>query len=61
MKSYEVHRLMKKFTPNSSEALRKEVEDLLNQKAAAGFRVVTIDFEQPYSSGYIYAFIVLER
>lgn len=61
MKSYEVHRIRKTFTLNSSEELRKETEDLLNKKAAEGFRAVSVDFEVPYGTSYIFAFIVLER
>jgi len=49
------------FTPESTEKLREETEKLLNRKAAEGFRVVSVDFEQMASVGYIYAFIVLER
>jgi len=61
MKTYEVHRIRKSFTPDSTEDLRKETEDLLNQKSREGFSVVKVDFEFPYGSSYIYSFIVLEK
>ncbi len=61
MKSYEVHRIKKSFKPDSTEDLRKETEELLNRKSGEGFRVVSVDFEVPYGTSYIYSFIVLER
>jgi len=61
MKSYEVHRIKKSFTPDSTEELRKETEDLLNERAALGYKLVKVDFEMPSNSSYIYAFIVFEK
>jgi len=60
MKSYEVHRIKKSFTPDSTEELRKETEELLNRKAGEGFHVVSVDFEV-HGTSYIYSFVVLER
>lgn len=61
MKTYEVHRIKKSFTPDSTEDLRKETEELLNQRAALGYKLVKVDFEMPTNSSYIYSFIVFEK
>ena len=61
MKSYQVHRIRKSFSSNSTEDLRKETEELLNRKVAEGCKVITVDFEMTGYSGYIYAMIVLEK
>lgn len=60
MKKYEVHRVKERFTPNSTEKLRKSVEELLNKKGSAGYKPIKIDFELQDNSGYIYCFIVFE-
>ncbi len=61
MKSYEVYRIKKSFTPDSTKELRRETEDLLNQRAALGYKLVKVDFEMPSNSSYIYSFIVFEK
>lgn len=47
--------------PDSTEELRKETEELLNQRAALGYKLVKVDFEMPSNSSYIYSFIVFEK
>lgn len=61
MKSYEVHRVKKNFNLDSTEDLRKETEEFLNQRAAMGYKLISVDFKLPANSSYIYAFIVFEK
>ncbi|MFV0305922.1 MAG: hypothetical protein ACK5IC_10635 [Moheibacter sp.] len=61
MKSYEVHRIKKTLSPDSTEDLRKETEEFLNQRAAMGYKLISVDFKLPSDSSYIYAFIVFEK
>lgn len=61
MKSYEVHRIKKSFKPDSTEELRKETEDFLNQRAAMGYKLINVEFLLPTNSSYIYSFIVFEK
>ncbi|SDR96958.1 hypothetical protein SAMN04515667_1106 [Formosa sp. Hel1_31_208] len=59
MKAVEIFRLRLSFSPNSSEAIRKEAEDLINDKHYKGYRLITTSFT--IEGTYIYAFITMKR
>ncbi|RKE98248.1 hypothetical protein [Ichthyenterobacterium magnum] len=59
MKAVEIFRIKKTFGPNSSEAIRKEAEDLINKKHYKGYRLITTSFA--IEAGKIYAFITMKR
>ena len=61
MKAVEVFRLRKSFGRESSEALRQEAEDFINEKHYQGYRLITASFEVADNAGYIYAFITMKR
>lgn len=60
MKAVEIFRIKKLFGRESSEDLRKEAEDLINEKHYKGYRLLDIHFEFADNSGYIYAFITMK-
>jgi hypothetical protein len=53
--------IRKSFGRNSSEAIRKEAEDLVNEKHYKGYRLINVDFDIADNAGYIYAFIAMKR
>lgn len=61
MKAVEIFMIRKSFTRNSSEAIRKEAEDLINEKHYKGFRLISVDFDVADNAGYIYAFIAMKK
>ena len=63
MKNFEVHRIKKTFSNESTLALAEETEALLNQKAKEGFELVTVSFHiEPHdSNNLIYSFSVFKR
>lgn len=61
MKAVEIFMIRKSFKPNSSEAIRKEAEELINEKHYKGYRLISADFDVADRSGYIYAFITMKR
>ena len=61
MKAVEIFMIRKRFSMNSSEAIRKEAEELVNEKHYKGYRVINIDFDVADNAGYIYAFITMKR
>ena len=61
MKAVEIFRIRKRFGPNSSETIRQEAEDLINEKHYQGYRLVNVDFDVADNAGYIYAFITMKR
>jgi len=61
MKAVEIFMIRKSFGRNSSEAIRKEAEDLVNEKHYKGYRVINVDFDIADNAGYIYAFITMKR
>lgn len=61
MKAVEIFMIRKSFTRNSSETLRKEAEDLVNEKHYQGYRLIHIDFDVAENAGYIYAFVTMKR
>ena len=61
MKAVEIFMIRKRFSMNSSEAIRKEAEELVNEKHYKGYRVINIDFDIADNAGYIYAFITMKR
>lgn len=61
MKAVEIFMIRKKFARNSSEAIRAEAEELVNEKHYQGYRVINIDFDVADNAGYIYAFITMKR
>ncbi|MDB9960878.1 hypothetical protein OAD62_02180 [Oceanihabitans sp.] len=61
MKAIEIFRLRKTFGRESSEKLRQEAEDFINEKHYKGYRLVTDSFEVADNAGYIYAFITMKR
>lgn len=61
MKAIEIFMIRKKFARNSSEAIRLEAEELVNEKHYQGYRVINIDFDVADNAGYIYAFITMKR
>ena len=61
MKAVEIFMIKKSFTRKSSEAIRQEAEDLVNEKHYQGYRVINVDFDVADNAGYIYAFITMKR
>lgn len=61
MKAVEIFMIRKSFARNSSEKIRKEAEELVNEKHYQGYRVINIDFDVADNAGYIYAFITMKR
>jgi len=61
MKAVEIFMIRNTFSRNSSEAIRKEAEDLVNEKHYKGYRLINIDFDVADNAGYIYAFITMKR
>ena len=61
MKAVEIFMIRKTFSRNSSETIRQEAEDLVNEKHYQGYRVINIDFDVADNAGYIYAFITMKR
>ncbi|MCK0179089.1 hypothetical protein MWU50_07290 [Flavobacteriaceae bacterium S0862] len=61
MKAIEIFMIRKSFARNSSEKIRQEAEDLVNEKHYQGYRVINIDFDVADNAGYIYAFITMKR
>jgi len=59
MKAVEIFMIRKSFTRNSSEAVRQEAEDLINEKHYSGYRLITTSFT--IEGGYIFAFITMKR
>lgn len=57
MKSYKIERIRMSFMPNSSDKIRKEAEDFVNMKAAAGCEIVSVSFDTASNNGYIYCYI----
>ena len=60
MKAVEIFRIRKRFSPNSSETIRQEAEDLVNEKHYKGYRLINVDFDVADNAGYIYAFITMK-
>lgn len=61
MKAVEIFRIRKSFGPNSSESIRQEAEDLVNEKHYQGYRLINVDFDIADNAGYIDAFITMKR
>lgn len=61
MKAVEIFRIRKRFSPNSSETIRQEAEDLVNEKHYKGYRLINVDFDVADNAGYIYAFKTMKR
>jgi len=61
MKAVEIFMIRKSFGRNSSEAIRKEAEDFVNDKHYQGYRLINVDFNVADQAGYIYAFITMKR
>ena len=61
MKAVEIFMIRKSFTRNSSEAIRKEAEEFINDKHYKGYRLINVDFDVADNAGYIYAFINMKR
>jgi len=61
MKAVEIFMILKSFTRNSSETIRQEAEDMINEKHYKGYRLVNVDFDVADNAGYIYAFITMKR
>lgn len=61
MKAVEIFMIRKSFTRNSSDTIRQEAEDLINEKHYKGYRLINVDFDVADNAGYIYAFITMKR
>ena len=61
LKAVEIFMIRKSFRPNSSEAIRQEAEDMINEKHYQGYRLINVDFDVADNAGYIYAFITMKR
>jgi len=61
MKAVEIFMIRKTFGRNSSEAIRKEAEEFVNEKHYKGYRLINVDFDVADQAGYIYAFITMKR
>lgn len=61
MKAIEIFLIKKSFSRNSSEAIRKEAEDFINEKHYKGYRLINVDFDVADSAGYIYAYITMKK
>ena len=60
-KAVEIFMIRNSFGRNSSEKIRQEAEDLINEKHYQGYRLVNVDFDVADNAGYIYAFITMKR
>ena len=60
MKAVEISGIKKRFNPNSSETIRQEAKDLVNEKHYKGYRLINVDFDVADNAGYIYAFITMK-
>ena len=56
MKAVEIFMIRKTFGRNSSDKIRQEAEDLVNEKHYQGYRVINIDFDVADNARYIYAY-----
>lgn len=61
MKAVEIFLIRKSFSRNSSEAIRKEAEDLINEKHYQGYRLINANFDVADNAGYIYAYISMKK
>ncbi|WP_452227684.1 MULTISPECIES: hypothetical protein [unclassified Lacinutrix] len=61
MKAVEIFLIRKTFSRNSSEAIRQEAEDLINEKHYEGYRLINADFDVADNAGYIYAYITMKK
>jgi hypothetical protein len=61
MKAIEIFMIRKAFARNSSEAIRQEAENLINEKHYQGYRLINVDFDIADNAGYIYAFITMKK
>jgi len=59
MKAVEIFRIRKRFSPNSSETIRQEAEDLVNEKHYKGYRLISVSFT--VEGSYFYAFITMKK
>jgi len=59
MKAVEIFRIRRSFGPNSSEKIRLEAEELINEKHYQGYRLITASFT--VEGGYFYAFITMKK
>lgn len=59
MKAVEIFRIRRSFGPNSSEKIRGEAEDLINEKHYKGYRLISVSFTEEGS--YFYAFITIKK
>ena len=59
MKAVEIFRIRRSFGPNSSEKIRVEAEELINEKHYKGYRLITASFT--VEGGYFYAFITMKK
>ncbi|MFD2822050.1 hypothetical protein ACFS5M_00110 [Lacinutrix iliipiscaria] len=59
MKAVEIFRLKKSFSPNSSEKLRQEAEDFINDKHYQGYRLISTSFT--IEGAQVFAFITMKR
>lgn len=60
-KAVEIFMIRNSFGRNSSEKIRQEAEDLINEKHYQGYRLINVDFDIADNRGYIYAFITMKR
>lgn len=60
-KAVEIFMIRNSFSRNSSEKIRQEAEDLINDKHYQGYRLINVDFDVADNAGYIYAFITMKR
>lgn len=61
MKAVEIFMIRKTFSRNSSEKIRQEAENMINEKHYQGYRLINVDFDVADNAGYIYAFITMKR
>ena len=59
MKAIEIFRIRRSFSPNSSEKIRLEAEELINEKHYKGYRLISSSFT--VEGGYFYAFITMKK
>ncbi|MCH3880766.1 MULTISPECIES: hypothetical protein [Tenacibaculum] len=59
MKAVEIFKIRKSFSPNSSETIKTEAEDLINEKHYKGYRLVSTSFT--VEGRYFYAFITMKK
>ncbi len=60
MKAVEIFRVKIMFGRESTDKLREEAENLINDKHYQGYRLLHLQFEFADNSGYIYAFITMK-